>query len=58
MVTEDEVAGWHHRLIGHKSEQALGDSEEKGSLVCTVHEVAKSWTQLLVCFVKNILVAA
>ena len=45
MVTEDEVAGWHHQLIGHKSEQALGDSEEKGSLVCTIRGVAKCWTQ-------------
>ena len=26
VVTEDEVAGWHHWLIGHKSEQALWDS--------------------------------
>ena len=25
--TEDEMAGWHHRLNGHEFEQSLGDSE-------------------------------
>ena len=24
---QDEIVGWHHRLSGHKFEQALGDSE-------------------------------
>ena len=33
-TTEDEMAGWHHRLNGHESEQTLGDSEGQGSLVC------------------------
>ena len=33
-VTEDEMAGWHHRLNGHEFEQTLGDSEGQGSLVC------------------------
>ena len=23
-MTEDEMAGWHHRLDGHEFEQALG----------------------------------
>ena len=32
-VTEDEMAGWHHRLSGHMFEQTLGDSEGQGSLV-------------------------
>ena len=31
-ATEDEMAGWHHQLNGHKSEQTLGDSEGQGSL--------------------------
>ena len=26
-MTEDEMAGWHHRLDGYKFEQALGDGE-------------------------------
>ena len=25
---EDEMAGWHHRLNGHESEQTQGGSEE------------------------------
>ena len=33
-ITEDEMFGWHHRLSGHEFEQALGDSEGQGSLVC------------------------
>ena len=33
-VTEDEMVGWHHGLNGHEFEQALGDSEEQGSLAC------------------------
>ena len=28
------MLGWHHRLNGHEVEQALGDSEGGGSLVC------------------------
>ena len=31
---EDEMVGWHHQLDGHEFEQALGDGEEQGSLVC------------------------
>ena len=33
-ATEDEVAGWHHRLNGHEFEQTPGDSEGQGSLAC------------------------
>ena len=33
-MTEDETVGWHHRLDGCEFEQALGDSEGQGSLVC------------------------
>ena len=33
-VTEDEMLGWRHRLDGHESEQAPGDSEGQGSLAC------------------------
>ena len=31
-TTEDEMAGWHHRLDGHKFEQTSGDSEGQRSL--------------------------
>ena len=33
-ATEDKMVGWHHRHNGHESEQTLGDSEGRGSLVC------------------------
>ena len=33
-MAENEVVGWHHRLDGHKFEQALGVSNEQGSLAC------------------------
>ena len=32
--TEDEMAGWHHQLDGHESEQTLGVADGQGSLVC------------------------
>ena len=34
-MTEDEMVAWHHRLNGHEFEQALGDGEGQGSLVCS-----------------------
>ena len=33
-MTEDEMVGWHHSLNGHEFEQAPGDGDGKGSLVC------------------------
>ena len=33
-TTEDETVGWHHQLNGHEFEQAPGDGEGQGSLVC------------------------
>ena len=33
-TTEDELVGWHHRLNGHKFEQALGIGDGQGGLVC------------------------
>ena len=33
-MTEDDMVGWHHQLNGHEFEQALGDGEGQGSLVC------------------------
>ena len=33
-TTEDEMVGWHHQLNGHEFEQASGDGEGQGSLVC------------------------
>ena len=33
-MTEDEMVRKHHQFNGHESEQAPGDSEGQGSLVC------------------------
>ena len=33
-ATEDEMAGWPHRLNGHEFEQTLGVIEGQGSLAC------------------------
>ena len=40
-MTEDEMDEWHHQLDGHEFEQALGDSEGQGSLVCCSPWVCK-----------------
>ena len=33
-TTEDEMAGWHHGLHGHKSEYTLGAGDGQGGLAC------------------------
>ena len=33
-TTEDEMAGWHHRLDGHKFEWTPGVGDGQGGLVC------------------------
>ena len=33
-TTEDEMAGWHHRLNGHEFEQTPGVGDGQGGLVC------------------------
>ena len=33
-MTEDEMVGWHHQLNEHEFEQALGEGEQQGRLVC------------------------
>ena len=33
-TTEDEMAGWHHRLNGHEFEEASGVGDGQGGLVC------------------------
>ena len=33
-TTEHEMVRWHHRLNGYEFEQAPGDGERQGSLVC------------------------
>ena len=33
-MTEDEMAGWHHRLDGHEFERTPGVGDGQGGLVC------------------------
>ena len=33
-TTNDEMAGWHHRLDGHEFEQVPGVGKRQGNLVC------------------------
>ena len=33
-MTGDEMLGWHHRLDGPESEQALGVGDGQGGLTC------------------------
>ena len=34
-TTEDEMAGWHHRLDRHEFEKTLGVGDGQGGLVCS-----------------------
>ena len=33
-TTEDEMAGWHHRLDGYEFERTLGVGDGQGGLAC------------------------
>ena len=45
-TTEDEMAGWHHRLDGREFEWTPGAGDGQGGLVCCViHRITKSRTQ-------------
>ena len=33
-TTEDEMAGWHHRLYGHEFERTLGVGDGQEGLAC------------------------
>ena len=41
-TTEDEMAGWHHRLNGCEFVWTLGVGDGQGGLRAAVHGVAKS----------------
>ena len=45
-MTEGEMVGWHHQVNGHEFEQAPGDSEGQGSMVCCIlwrHRIGHNW---------------
>ena len=45
-MTEDEMAGWHHRLDGHEFEQTLEVGDRKEAWHAAVYGVTKSRTRL------------
>ena len=59
-MSEDEMAGWHHRLDGHEFEWTPGVGDEQGGLACysswgfreldTTEQL--NWTELIACIAK------
>ena len=45
-TTEDDMAGWHHRLYGHEFGWTLGVGDGQGGLACCDSWIAKSRTRL------------
>ena len=55
-VTEDEMVGRHHRLIGHGFDQTRGDGDRQGGLACwspwgrkeLIRIERLKWTELII----------
>ena len=45
-MTEDEMAGWHHRLDGHESSELQELEMDRETWRAATHGVAKSQTRL------------
>ena len=55
-TTDNEMAGWHHRLDGHEFEQALSVGDGQGSLVHWSpwgHRVGHNWTELNILYQRR-----
>ena len=56
-MTEDEMAGWHHRLDGHEFEQTPGVCDGQGGLACCDSRGRKeSDTTELMCQLRGSLI--
>ena len=42
-MTENEIAGWHHRLNGHEFDRAQLDCEEEGHKESDITELLNSY---------------
>ena len=45
-TTEDEMAGWHHRLDGHELGEPWDLVMDREAWRAAIHGVTKSWTRL------------
>ena len=58
-MTEEEMVGWYHQPNGHEFEQAAGDGDRQGSLVCGSpwgHWVGHDgdWTTAIIFYILDI----
>ena len=49
-TTEDEMAGWHHRLDGHEFEWTPGVGDGQGGLVAKSRTRLSDWTELNILY--------